>query len=343
MVANILDMEGAEGGVWDELSRAGWSRATTNATVSSAWAHKSNGYGGTYAIRLGHTVGTYVQSPPYTPATAYGVQFTAYVDHATPSGDLYVEFYRSSTVTFSFTMTLLGGAVNYRRGDRNATSVASAAPATDWVQTAHTIRIRLVCADAGGTAELFIDGVSQGTYTGDTKAHTSTADWDQIRFGVSAGMTTYFDDIIIMDSTSTGDLGGEAFIVPRFPNATATSTFTGGTTGYTYVDEVPVSTSDYSEALLTTERERYTAAAMAFTGTSYPAVKLYSNCSRDGTITQAVAEIESNASVYQGTAVTLPAAGSWGLATALWLVDPDDTNPWDQSKIEALEFGQQFI
>ena len=115
--------------------------------------------------------------------------------------------------------------------------------------TWYYIELYFKMADSGGAIELRIDGVSQGTYSGDTKPGTDTT-VDRFRFCGPGSTPHYIDDIMI--NTISPDLAGSwpngARIVLLKPNGDGSTTQwtpTPSGTHYTTVDEVPPSGVDY--------------------------------------------------------------------------------------------------
>ncbi len=342
MVATVLDMEGYESGTFTSLQNEGWILTTAAVTVSSTWSHKSNGHGGNYSLK--NTGAGWYTSVKYDPAIAFGVIFRLYFDSATAPGACTFDFYflRQGVTQCSIRVSMPLNTVTYYRGVIGATNIGGPFTwAYDWTQSEHKIEYRCSALSAGGVLEMLIDDVSAGAATsGNTRAH-SVNGWDQIAmFCNTGGLALHVDDMVVVDATSGGDIGGSPIIYSAPPVATAYSTFTGGTTGYTHIDERPPSTVDNSIALAIGQEERYTASP-GFSASAYRAVKVVVEAERDGDIQTVAAALKSGtaATVY-GTDLHMPGAGSYGVAWGLWALDGDG-NPWTQDIIAAAEFGSK--
>lgn len=125
------------------------------------------------------------------------------------------------------------------------------------------IEVHVKIADAGGVIQVKLDGISDASYTGDTKPGADT-DVNSLLFDAN-GSRIYYDDLALNDVSGSVDNSwcGDGKIVAMMPNANGDSSQlinsnTGTTNNYTYVDERPSnSDTDYVQGTIVDQRDLY--------------------------------------------------------------------------------------
>jgi len=109
----------------------------------------------------------------------------------------------------------------------------------DW----HHIQLHVIISDTG-TIETVIDGISDISYSGDTKSGSVT-DIDYIYlFGGEAFHSSHYDDLALGTGGWPGDIRFDV-LLPNADTATETWDLSTGSDSYALLDEVPPSDADY--------------------------------------------------------------------------------------------------
>jgi len=333
---------GWEGGVAAFYAENGWDNDFGGMASGAGQVHKTlSGAGGSYSF--------YTWTRMRSPAVSTNSRWLHFWQKAiNTSQDMNVQFARGGLRQFSLSASATTGVVGFYNG---GTPLAVTGPGVWNSATSHWIAIRLKAATAG-TATLFIDGTQVLTFSGDT-AEQATDDWDQFAFGSFWGifgpMNHWVDDVIVTD-----DDGGamttpltEAYGFPIVPDGTISGNLTGvppwvpTTDRYKNIDELPASQTDYNLAAAANDEDLYSLTAPA-SGATIHAVTVWAEAGRDGTITQAAIHTVSGASDTYGTAVTLPAAPSYGVISRVHTRNPDGDVAWTNASIAALQVGLKF-
>jgi hypothetical protein len=175
-----------------------------------------------------------------------------------------------------------------------------------------------------------------------TDQNTKNGD-DYIRYfrlsGIYNDLDVYFDDLYVDDAQFHGDCQVKTF-VPTGDSVTNTDFIRSeGSNDYECVDEAIATETDYIEGSSLNDKSTFD-----ITTDSLPSVKgvqVTNYCKTTGTGDNGIKAIcRSNSVDYQGTEVT-PSA-DYKFYQEIWETDPDDSNPWTQTKLEAAEFGLEI-
>jgi hypothetical protein len=150
----------------------------------------------------------------------------------------------------------------------------------------------------------------------------------------------YIDDIYVTDGEFLGDVKIRGFV----PDANGTvNDFTPSSgSNYQCVDEVPsTDDTDYVDGSDPGDIDLYGITTGALS--TVKAVKVLNQVKKtDAGTREARAICRSNGSNYNGTTVSLLDTYS-NLCQHIWETDPDDSNAWNQTKLEAAEFGLEIV
>lgn len=202
------------------------------------------------------------------------------------------------------------------------------------------VEFKVTIANSGGTVALRIDGVSDGTYTGDTQM-TGSASWDEIWLGGNSGLPSsggVVDDLLVYDGSGASendwmnDCRIEAILPSGVGNSSVWLNQAGNTTNtYQSVDDAtPTDDTDYVESATADEKDTYAYGNLATTSGTVVAVVLnpYWKKTNTGAKTaKSVARLsggteEDSAAVTLGTSyvytpdvrLTKPGGGAWSVA-----------------------------
>jgi len=157
----------------------------------------------------------------------------------------------------------------------------------------------------------------------------------------SSGNTHNLDDIYIDDADFLGDVRIKGF-TPDSDGAHSDFTRNTGSNDYECVDEVPsTDDTDYIEA--DTVGNKSTFGITTGSLSTVKGIRVLNQVRKtDAGSRQARAIVRSNGTDYNGTTVNLFDNYS-GECQYIWETDPDDSNAWDQTKLEAAEFGLEIV
>ena len=203
------------------------------------------------------------------------------------------------------------------------------------------LELKVVISATVGVVEVRVNGVEIINETGlDTKNGT-----DYIRSlafsAIPSQRTVYYDDLYIDDSQFHGDCRIKTFM-PDSDSATHTDfTRSTGSNDYECVDESdPTDDTDYIYA--NTVGDISTFGITTGSLGTVQGIQLNNYLRKDDAGTRKIKPlIRSNSSDYQGTELDdVPA--NYIFYSDIWETDPDDSNAWTQTKLEAAEFGLEI-
>ena len=203
------------------------------------------------------------------------------------------------------------------------------------------LELKVVISATVGVVEVRVNGVEVINETGlDTKNGS-----DYMRnFAFSAfatQQTAYYDDLYIDDAQFHGDCRIKTFM-PDSDSATHTDFVrSAGSNDYECVDETdPNEDTDYIYANVVGDISTFGIT----TGTlgTVQGIQLNNYLRKDDAGTRKIKPlIRSNGADYQGTELDdVPA--NYIFYSDIWETDPDDSNVWTQTKLEAAEFGLEI-
>jgi len=251
----------------------------------------------------------------------------------------YIAFMDGSTVQSCIAFP--SGTITAYRGYRG-TSLGTGGTISTGVN--HLIEVRAVIHDTAGIFQVKVDGeLVIDVSTVDTQISAS-ATINQIRFGVTEYVSPtagFIDNVIIDDS----DWIGSTLIEVISPTGAGNSTDWDASAGSNYecVDEIPVSDTDYVSTNVVDEVDLYALGDLTGDVAEVKCVQVQATVASEGapTPTKLDVGIRTNSTDYFGTGQT--PGTSFDPITKLWEVNPNTTNAWTESEINALEAGIKAI
>jgi hypothetical protein len=202
------------------------------------------------------------------------------------------------------------------------------------------IEAKVVIHDTTGSVEIRINESTVVNLTSqDTKIGSAYVDQVIIR-GINASFDLYVDDIYIDDANFHGDCQVREF-QPDSDGNSSDFTRSTGSNDYECVDEVESNEDTdyiYSDTLNHKSLFGITTGAMG----TVKGVQLALDCRLDQAGTRKITPIcRSNSVDYDGTE-SPELTASYIYEHHIWETDPDDSNAWTQTKLEAAEFGLEI-
>jgi len=265
-------------------------------------------------------------------------------------GDLPLVSLRSDgVVTDHLTITVtVGGTLDLRRGGTGGTVVASSsAPIT--VNAWHYIEIKATIADAGGTCEVRIDGVTRLSYTGDTRNGGTSTLIDGVYFPNGSGFQTNtraIDDLYICDGLGSmnNNFLGDIKIETLYPNADGTNSQLMGSdanqvNNYLLVDEAGTpSTADYVSSGVVTDKDTYNFTSLVTATGPVKAVQINNYANKTDAGSRSIKALAiSGASTATGA--VKPLQTTYNAHLQIQETDPNGGGAWTIAAVNAAEFG----
>lgn len=226
---------------------------------------------------------------------------------------------------------------------RKTTTLGTTTNAVISANTWAYIELKVVCANSG-SYELWVDGVSELTGSGDTQEHVSKSYHNAffIRRGFGVNPNTRFDDLYILDaagSTNNSNLGIME-VTTIYPDGDDTTQWTanGGGTHYTEVDEEVFDTTSYIESNTSAQQDIFSYGGLASNGT-VQAVQVTTECKETDADSYELKILSKNTTPTTETAATqFVGTTDFVAKRAIFDTDPDGS-AWAQSTVNSNKFG----
>lgn len=274
--------------------------------------------------------------------------------------EIYVGFsVRFSSLSETAVLVLLSNSVTFNAGDSTEWQISLRAEvstnkfvihsgATNRIISSTTIalntwyyvEVKLLVHGTTGSAELKINGVSEGTFVGDTQDQSNDS---VLAMGIGStfssfdGSTYYLDDMYVLnnDGTTNNTFLGDVRCQLLAPNTDNTTAWTrsGGAANYEMVDEISASDEDttYVSSITLAQSDEYGLPSMQ-PADSVHAVVVISDSAKDSAATRSVRIGITNGANAQSTDHAL-------VTTYTQQYDiyetKDGSNPWTESDVNA--------
>lgn len=163
----------------------------------------------------------------------------------------------------------------------------------------------------------------------------------KIQFGgISPNQYCWFDDIYIDDAQFHGDCRVRTFMPDSISSTNNSFTASAGNKDECVDETLSNDDTDYivSDTLNHKQGFGITTGALG----TVKGIQLNNHCRLDEAGTRNITPlIRSNSTDYLGTE-TGAIAANYYFESEIWETDPDDSNPWTQTKLEAAEFGLEI-
>jgi hypothetical protein len=243
--------------------------------------------------------------------------------------------YKGATVLMSLRRNVTSGKVELYIGSTltaTGTAVLSAS-------VTYLIELRYKIADAGGVAQVKVQGILDIDYSGDTKPGADTQ-MDSMTIGsVSTSYCyAYVDDIIVDTAAWIGDTR----IQGVFPEGAGSVTEWTPSTGANWecVNEVPPDDADYVSLNAIDLSDLYTMQNLAGAIASIKCVQIQARAVKEGAPTPQNLKLlcRTHDITYPSAAKAVPATIPKQLYN-IWETNPNTTNPWTVQEVSDMEAG----
>jgi len=177
-----------------------------------------------------------------------------------------------------------------------------------------------------------------------TSQDTKNAASDYIRkirlAGIYSSQSVYFDDMYVDDAQFHGDCRIRTFMPDSISSTNNSFTASAGNKDECVDETLSNDDTDYiySDTLNHKQGFGITTGALG----TVKAIQLNNHCRIDEAGTRQITPlIRSNSTDYLGTE-TENITADYLFESEIWETDPDDSNPWTQTKLEAAEFGLEI-
>ena len=208
------------------------------------------------------------------------------------------------------------------------------------------LELKVTIANSGGTAEIKVDGVSEGSFSGDTQ-NTGNATWSSISLGQRTGTnlthTQDFDDLYVCDGSGGVEddfLGDHRIVAVVASSGDGSNTDWSLSTGSDHgalVDENPPNTTDYVLSGTSGQRDTYNFAAVGVTGTVKAVQTLRFIKAEVAGVRSVAPVVRISSTNYDGT--TQAVGSDWIYQHEIYRVSPATSSAWTISEIDGAEFG----
>lgn len=292
---------------------------------------------GTYALRGGST-GSSAKASLKAASSDFSIRFATRWEGVFTTDDI-IALVDSATIQMRVRLT--GGAITILRGSTVVATASLALSIGNW----HLIEILCKIANSGGVFDVKVDGSTSGrgvTFSGDTQ-NSANATANQVYLVEQTG-NQYMDDITIMDQSTT--YLGEGKILAMIPNAAGDVTTLNGTVGsathWQNVDEQPPNDiTDYNfdnAAAGTNNYDIYNLTAVSNVATVNGIVTWVRAMKNDAGTGNFRFVHKTGGTEYRDAAdITL--TESWAYYSQMREVNPNTTNPWTATELNALQAG----
>jgi hypothetical protein len=240
----------------------------------------------------------------------------------------------------------------------SGTLLDTTAVGTIVTDTWHYVEVEFLCHESAGTVEVWVDGVSAGSFAGDTMAEATAGNKPDLGFlyiVAPSSNDVEVDDVYVLDTNTTSPEGGtsphtgrlgDIIIEALTPTSDSTPndfTRSAGANNFELVDDIPPDDdTTYVESSTAAHEDRYGLSNRTLTGTVVGAA-IYTRHKKDdanarsldiGLVSNAGATVDPNA------VTTALANGTYTTTTKTYDRDFHDgatAADWTEAKINALE------
>lgn len=239
-------------------------------------------------------------------------------------------------INFGF---LTDGSVRIRRGAGTGTILATSAPGVLTASVWFDLEVRVTIADAGGRAQVWVNGALVIDFTGDTRNGGTSTLIDMVVWSRGNSGTQRAADFVIRDDTAPI---GPCRVVALRPNGAGAHTDltpTGAATNWEAVDEqTPDGLTSYNASALEGDIDTYTLGDLpAGTWDVIALQAVWQAAKSDANAKFARPVLRIGGTDYVGASQAVPA--SFGALRQVFNTSPDTAAAWTEAEVDALEAG----
>lgn len=240
------------------------------------------------------------------------------------------------------------GFLELRRGTASGTLLATGTtPLSGSVW--YYIEMRSTIADSGGITQVRLNGLTTNEidYTGDTKNAGTNTTIDAIGLTANATVADSMADWYILNTSGSlnntwlGDVAVRTLVPNGNGNASQLTNSSGNSTNnYTYVDEIPPSSTDYTGSATTGQADTYAMSDLPGGISTVYGLQFNATMAKsDATLGQSKIRVRSGGTNYTGTTYAL--STTYQEYSELREVDPATSAQWTPSNVNGVEGGME--
>lgn len=227
---------------------------------------------------------------------------------------------------------------------RNGTTLGTGTNGALSLNTFYYIEAKVLISATVGTVDVYVNGVSILSLTGQNTRATANTQTNAVRFGQTGGTTHDWDDVYICDTagstnnTPLGDVRVQAIL----PNGNGNSSVLVGSDGnstdnYLLVDESTPNTADYVESSTPGDKDTYAYPNLTPTSGTVYGVQVLPYAAKTDAGTRSIVTVARLSGTEADSAVATLST------TATYYPDIRETKPgggaWSVSDVNSAEFG----
>lgn len=315
---------------YDTANSAGSTLSATARSGSKGWGRTTGNNGGQRLIKTIDAQATWIVGcAHYTASTSFSNEFLGVMD--------------AGTLQCEVGINVTSKKLEIRR---NGTVLATGATILQLSQY-YFVELKVTIADAGGTADLHLNGVSDATFTGDTK-NTANASANQIFLGDNASQNLgWWDDWYACDGTGSinNDFLGDVKVELLVPTGAGNSTQFTPSTGSNWqnVDEaLSNDDTDYNSSATAAQKDTFATSDLATASGTVKGMMqtvVFRKDDAGGRTIRTV--VRSGATDYTGTTTTV--LDTYSGVYHVREVDPATSAAWTIANVNAVQVGYELV
>ena len=252
------------------------------------------------------------------------------------------KWYKDATELGSITFNSVNGKINIYTGTATLVDVGDIPIA---INTWYLLEAHIIISDTVGVIEIRIDGVTDATFSGDTKPGADTV-INLLCYSTLYGV--YFDDLAYNDTSGASDNSwcGDGHVIALTPNANGdlsqlVGSDANSTDNYLLVDEFPHDTdTTYVEGSTVDEKDLYNLSECGLSGVTISRVWGESR-TKDTVAAGGLAAIvlKTNSTEYAGSDIPILTTYTKQILGTVYLVNPNTAGAWSTDDLDALQAG----
>ncbi len=277
----------------------------------------------------------------FTPSTELFYTYWIYPTGSPLAAADFVNFISTDGVTQLNVRISTGRILSLRRAGVTLVTGTNALTLNQWLR----IDVQMTCADSGGIFSLYVNGVLELSFAGDTRA-SGVALVDRIELG-TYNQSWRYDDLVICNSLGSVNNGfiGNASVKALFPSGAGDSTEWSPTTANPNWQNMgsPTGTGlqDANFTHASGDLDRYALDDLGVDSTNIKGVVVTATTKRIASTKTVKLSAKSGASVSESAAVAPTAA--WGIIDHVVESDPATAAAWTRTAVNAMSAGVETV
>lgn len=309
-----------------------------DATIStSVYRHGSR----SATFSTGNDTGFFFSTPGVGDYSELYLGASIYCSHGTLANGYWYDVimglcYNATGIHAHLNFTSLGEIKVY--SNWSSTPIGTSIPGIFSNYTWHYIELYVKCDPSAGEVRVWVDDTLRVEATGVDTVMGSNTGMNYGCFNAQANHWTVFAQDIYVSTTRLGPCKVSAYDVDSDGAHTDWAALGAGNHYAEVDDATPDGDSSYNEGDAVGEKDSYGVTAETLETVHALQVRSFVKRSEDISVGKFRHFVRQNGSDYDGSLVNV-LSGAYDIYTEIWETDPDDSNPWTQTKIESAEYG----